>query len=146
MPGDLVGQPRRSEPFDRPANGLSRPNVLATRAAFAERGTAGICAPQRRKRSRRVLTPELEQQILGTTLKTRPAEATHWSARVLAAKLGVSRMMVQRVWLCYDVQPHRVEKFKISSDPKFEDKVRDMKIKGKSYCADKTKAIENNTA
>jgi transposase len=106
--------------------GLSRPTVLATRAAFVERGTAGICAPQRRKRPRRVLTPELEQRILDTTLKTRPAEATHWSARVLAAKLGVSRMMVQRVWQRYDVQPHRVEKFKISNDPKFEDKVRDV--------------------
>src|ERR1700676_4785527 len=106
--------------------GLSRPTVLATRAAFVERGTVGICAPQRRRRPRRVLTPELEQRILDTTLKTRPAEATHWSARVLAAKLGISRMMVQRVWQRYDVQPHRVEKFKISNDPKFEDKVRDV--------------------
>jgi hypothetical protein len=64
--------------------------------------------------------------------ETRPAGATHWSARGLAAKLGVSRMMVQRVWQRYDVQPrynvepHRVEKFKISNDPKFEDKVRDV--------------------
>jgi biotin operon repressor len=106
--------------------GLSRPTVLATRAAFAKQGTAGICAPQKRKRSRRILTPELEQRILDTTLKTRPAGATHWSARVLADKLGVSRMMVQRVWQRYDVQPHRVQKFKISNDPKFEDKVRDV--------------------
>ena len=45
---------------------------------------------------------------------------------MLAAKLGVSRMMVQRVWQRYDVQPHRVEKFKISNDPKFEDMVRDV--------------------
>jgi transposase len=106
--------------------GLSRPTVLAARAAFARRGTAGICEPQKRKRSRRVLTPELEQRILDTTLKTRPADATHWSARVLAAKLGVSRMMVQRLWQRYAIQPHRVEKFKISNDPKFENKVRDV--------------------
>jgi hypothetical protein len=45
---------------------------------------------------------------------------------VLAAQLGVSRMMVQRVWQHYDIQPHRVEKFRISKDPKFEDKVRDV--------------------
>ena len=56
--------------------GLSRPTVLATRAAFAKRGIAGICEPQRRKRSSRILTPELEQRILDTTLKTRPAGAT----------------------------------------------------------------------
>jgi transposase len=96
--------------------GLSRRTVLA---AFATRGNAGICEPQKRKRSRRVLTPELEQRILDTTLKTRPADATHWSARVLAAKLGVSRMMVHRLWQRYEIQPHRVEKFKISNDPKF---------------------------
>jgi len=82
--------------------------------------------PQKRKRSRRVLTPELEQKILDTTLKTRPADATHWSVRGLAQQLRVSRMMVHRVWQRYDLQPHRVEKFKISNDPNFEEKVRDV--------------------
>ena len=106
--------------------GLSRPTILAARVAFAERGIEGIRKSKKRKRSRRALTPEVEQKILDTTLKTRPANATHWSVRVLAAKLGVSRMMVQRVWQHYDIQPHRVEKFKISKDPKFEDKVRDI--------------------
>jgi len=106
--------------------GLSRPTILAARAAFAERGVEGIRKAKTRKRSRRALTPEVEQKILDTTLKTRPANATHWSVRVLAVKLGVSRMMVQRVWQRHDIQPHRVEKFKISNDPKFEDKVRDV--------------------
>jgi transposase len=106
--------------------GLSRPTILAARVAFTESGIEGIRKSKKRKRSRRALTPEVEQTILDTTLKTRPASATHWSVRVLAAKLGVSRMMVQRVWQHYDIQPHRVEKFKISKDPKFEDKVRDV--------------------
>jgi transposase len=106
--------------------GLSRPTILAVRAAFARQGIEGMRKPQQRKRSRRVLTSELEQKILDTTLKTRPADGTHWSVRVLAAKLGISRMMVQRVWQRYDIQPHRVEKFKISKDPKFEEKVRDV--------------------
>jgi transposase len=106
--------------------GLSRPTILAARVAFTERGIEGIRKSKKRKRSRRALTPEVEQKILDTTLKTRPTNATHWSVRVLAAKLGVSRMMVQRVWQHYDIQPHRVEKFKISKDPKFEDKVRDV--------------------
>jgi transposase len=106
--------------------GLSRPTILAARVAFTQRGIEGIRKSKKRKRSRRALTPEVEQKILDTTLKTRPAHATHWSVRVLAAKLGVSRMMVQRVWQHYDIQPHRVEKFKISKDPNFEDKVRDV--------------------
>ena len=73
-----------------------------------------------------MLTPELEQKILDTTLKTRPPDATHWSVREFARHLRVSRMMVHRVWQRYDVQPHRVERFKISNDPQFEEKVRDV--------------------
>jgi transposase len=106
--------------------GLSRPTVLATRAAFAQRGMEAIRERSKRKRPARVLTPETQQRILDTTLKTRPPDATHWSVRTLATKLGLSRMMVQRVWQRFDIQPHRVEKFKISKDPKFEEKVRDV--------------------
>jgi hypothetical protein len=106
--------------------GLSRPAVLGARAAFANQGTAGICAPQKRKRSRRILTSEREQRIQSITLTTKPAGSTHWSASVRAAKLGVSLMIVQRVRRRCDVQPHRVEKYKISNDLKFEDKVRDV--------------------
>ena len=106
--------------------GLSRPTVIATRVAFTSGGMAALGRPQKRKRSRSVLTPELEQKILDTTLKTRPPDGTHWSVRVLARQLGISRMMVQRVWQRYDLQPHRVEKFKISNDPQFEEKVRDI--------------------
>ena len=91
--------------------GLSRPTILATRKAFAEDGIEGIRQSKKRKRSGRTLTADLEQQILDMTLKTRPANATHWSVRVLAAQLGVSRMLVQRVWQRYEIQPHRVEKF-----------------------------------
>lgn len=106
--------------------GVTRPTILAVRAAFATQGLAALRARHPRKRSRRVLTAELEQKILDTTLKTRPANATHWSVRVLARQLGVSRMLVQRVWHRYDIQPHRVEKFKLSNDPRFEEKVRDV--------------------
>lgn len=106
--------------------GLSRPTVIATRAAFTDGGVEAIGKPQRRKRSRRVLTPELEQKILDTTLKTRPPDATQWSVRTLAQHLGVTRTLVHGVWQRYDVQPHRVERFKLSNDPKFEEKVRDV--------------------
>jgi hypothetical protein len=81
---------------------------------------------QKGKRSRRVLTPELEQRTLDTTLQTRPPDATHWSVRTLARQLGVSRTLVHGVWQRYEVQPHRVERFKLSKDPKFEEKVRDV--------------------
>ena len=106
--------------------GLSRPTVIATRAVFARGGVEAIKQRPKRRRSRRVLTPELEQRILDTTLKTRPPDATHWSVRTLARHLGVTRTLVHGVWQRYDVQPHRVERFKLSNDPKFEEKVRDV--------------------
>jgi len=86
----------------------------------------GISQPQKRKKSAPVLTPALQQKILDTTLKTKPSGESHWSVRTLARHLGISRTMVHRVWQRFDIQPHRVEKFKISNDPQFEDKVRDM--------------------
>jgi transposase len=106
--------------------GLSRPTVIAARAAFARGGVEAIGQRQKRARSRRVLTPELERRILDTTLKTRPPDATHWSVRALARHLGVTRTLVHGVWQRYDLQPHRVEKFKLSNDPQFEEKVRDV--------------------
>jgi transposase len=106
--------------------GLSRPTVLSTRAAFRRHGCEALRQPQKRRRSARVLTSELQQKILDTTLKTRPPDATHWSVRGLARHLRVSRMMVHRVWQRYDLQPHRVERFKISNDAQFEEKVRDV--------------------
>ena len=106
--------------------GLSRPTVLATRAAFTRGGIEALRQRPHRQRTGRLLTPALEQRLLDTTLKTRPLTGTHWSVRTLAKQLGVSRMMVQRVWQRHEVQPHRVEKFKLSRDPQFDEKVRDI--------------------
>src|SRR5688572_3214549 len=106
---------------------ISRPTVLALRAAFAKDGLTAVIGIRRRKRSPKVLTGELEQRILNTTLQTRPGDgSTHWSVRTLAAHLRVSRTIVHRVWQRHDVQPHRVERFKLSNDPRFEEKVRDI--------------------
>jgi transposase/DNA-binding CsgD family transcriptional regulator len=106
---------------------LSRPTVVSLRSAFAQTGMAAVTGIRKRKRRATVLTPELEQRILDTTLKTRPGDgSTHWSVRMLASHLGISRTIVHRVWQRHDVQPHRVERFKVSNDPRFEEKVRDV--------------------
>jgi biotin operon repressor len=106
---------------------LSRPTILALRDAFAKDGLAAVTGIRKRNRRGRVLTPELEQKIVDTTVKTRPGDgSTHWSVRMLARQLRVSRTIVHRVWQRHDVQPHRVEKFKLSTDPHFEEKVRDI--------------------
>jgi len=106
---------------------LSRPTILALRAAFTQNGMTAVTGVRKRKRHGTVLTPEREQKILDATLKTRPGDgSTHWSVRLLAKHLGISRTMVHRVWQRHDVQPHRVERFKLSKDPRFEEKVRDI--------------------
>jgi transposase len=106
---------------------VSRPTVLALRAAFTKDGMAAVRGVRKRKRQAKVLTADLEQKILDTTLKTRPGDgSTHWSVRMLAKHLRVSRTIVHRVWQRHDVQPHRVERFKLSNDPHFEEKVRDV--------------------
>jgi DNA-binding CsgD family transcriptional regulator len=106
---------------------VSRPTVLSLRAAFARDGMAAVTGIRRRKRRGRVLTPDLEQKILDTTLQTRPGDgSTHWSVRQLARQLGISRTIVHRVWRKHDIQPHRVERFTLSRDPHFEEKVRDI--------------------
>ncbi len=106
---------------------VSRPTILALRAAFAKDGMAAVTGIRKRKRRAKVLTPELEQKILDTTLQTRPGDgSTHWSVRVLSRHMGISRTIVHRVWQRHDVQPHRVERFKLSKDPQFEEKVRDI--------------------
>jgi transposase len=106
---------------------LSRPTILALRKAFAKDGMAAVTGIRRRTRQGKVLTAELEQRILDATLKTRPGDgSTHWSVRMLAKQMGISRTIVHRVWRRHDVQPHRVERFKLSNDPRFEEKVRDV--------------------
>ena len=107
--------------------GVSRPTVLALRTAFAQKGVAAVTATRTRRRHPKVLTAEVEQRILDATLKTRPGDgSTQWSVRMMAAHLGVSRTIVHRVWQKHEVQPHRVERFKLSNDPRFEEKVRDI--------------------
>lgn len=106
---------------------VSRPTVIALRAAFAQQGLTAITGIRRRRRQPKVLTPRLEQKIVDTTLQTRPGDgSTHWSVRTLAKHLGVSRTIVHRVWQRHDIQPHRVEHCKLSNDPHFEEKVRDI--------------------
>src|SRR5271168_2590811 len=72
------------------------------------------------------LTPELEASILEWTVKRKPRAATHWSTRKLAEQLGVSHMMVARVWRKHSLKPHRLDGYMVSDDPDFEKKAADV--------------------
>jgi hypothetical protein len=81
-----------------------------------------IKATGRKKRIR----PEKVEAIVNATLQTTPPEATHWSVRTLAKRQRVSPATVHRIWQAHNLQPHRVETFKLSRDPDFVRKLRDV--------------------
>lgn len=72
------------------------------------------------------LSEDKEKAIVDTTLHSKPENATHWSVREMAKAQKVSRMAVHRVWKKYNIRPHRVKTFKISRDPHFVEKVKDI--------------------
>lgn len=72
------------------------------------------------------LTPELEACILEWTVKRKPRAATHWSTRKLADQLGVSHMMIARVWRKHSLKPQRLDGYMTSDDPDFEKKAADI--------------------
>jgi transposase len=74
----------------------------------------------------RKLSDEDVERVLAQTLETLPADATHWSTRSLARACGLSRSSVHRICQAFALQPHRTETFKLSKDPLFIDKVRDI--------------------
>ena len=74
----------------------------------------------------RTLTDEKVAEVIERTLATTPADATHWSIRSMARESGLSHTTIRRIWTAFGLQPHRSETFKLSSDPHFVDKVRDI--------------------
>jgi hypothetical protein len=74
----------------------------------------------------RTITDALVEHVLTTTLEMTPRDATHWSTRSLATHCGMSQSAVSRIWRAFALQPHRTETFKLSKDPLFIDKVRDI--------------------
>jgi transposase len=74
----------------------------------------------------RTVTDEQVAELLVRTLEALPEQATHWSTRSMAAACGLSAATVQRVWRAFGLRPHRTEGFKLSSDPEFAEKVRDI--------------------
>jgi transposase len=74
----------------------------------------------------RTITDERVEQVVVATLEATPRDATHWSRASMAAHSGLSRSTVGRIWKAFELKPHLVDSFKLSNDPQFIDKVRDV--------------------
>ena len=107
--------------------GLSLTTVSKWRARFARLGLAGLGDAPRSGAPRTILDEQVAA-VVTTTLESVPANATHWSSRALAARLQRAwfETSISRIWRAFGLQPHRTEGFKLSSDPAFVDKVRDI--------------------
>jgi transposase len=112
--------------------GCSEPTVIRWRSRFAERGLAGLIDEPRSGKPP-TIPRSVRDEILSITLTEPPAELgiTHWSSRLLAARLRrdgkpVSHATVARVWQQFGIQPHRSGTFKFSTDPELDAKVRDI--------------------
>jgi transposase len=105
--------------------GVSAATVGKWRARFVADRLDGLVDEPRSGRPRTILDAEVED-VLVRTLETTPKDATHWSTRSMAGQAGLSREAVGRIWRAFGLQPHRVETWKLSKDPLFIDKVRDV--------------------
>ena len=74
----------------------------------------------------RTVSDEHVEAVVTTTLESSPRDATHWSTRSLAAELGLTQSAVSRIWRAFGLQPHRQDSWKLSKDPLFVDKVKDV--------------------
>ena len=107
------------------ALGVSRPTVATWRGRFAAHRLEGLVDVPRPGAPRRI-GDEAVERLIALTLEEAPADATPWSSRSMAKRAGMSQTAVSRIWRAFGLRPHRAETFKLSSDPAFVDKVRDV--------------------
>jgi putative transposase len=105
--------------------GVSRYTVGKWRERFVRKGIEGLYDEYRSGRPRSI-DDERIAAMVNKTLRSKPKGTTHWSTRDMAERTGISKSTVQRVWSAFGLQPHRQRTFKLSTDPFFIEKLRDI--------------------
>ena len=104
---------------------VDRGTVSKWRKRFLARRLDGL-SDEPRPGAPRTITDDRVDAVVARTLETKPKAATHWSTRGMAKELGMSQTAVGRIWRAFGLKPHLTETFKLSTDPLFVDKVRDV--------------------
>jgi transposase len=95
------------------------------RRRFIERRLDGL-VDEPRPGGPRTITDEQVEAVVVATLERAPKDATHWSRTSMAAETGLSKSTIGRIWKAFGLKPHQIDTFKLSNDPQFIDKVRDV--------------------
>ena len=103
--------------------GIPRKRVGRWRSRFGAEGLEGIEKDRPRGGRKASARESIEPEVIKKTTQERPANATHWSTRTLAKELCCTQSMVHRIWKSNGLKPHLVRTFKISNDPRFEEKL-----------------------
>ncbi len=105
--------------------GVTAWTVSKWRRRFATEGVDGLLDEPRPGAPRKISDADVER-VITLTLERVPEDATHWSTRSMAKRAGLSQSAISRIWRAFALQPHRSETFKLSKDPLFIEKVRDI--------------------
>jgi transposase len=108
------------------AVGVSKTTVWRWQDYFVEAGLTGLVKGRTKPPGKKPITDAIKLKIIEKTVKERPANATHWSVRMMAEEIGISHTSVQRIWNAHGLKPHLVRTFKASNDPDFAKKVEDI--------------------
>ena len=104
--------------------GKSKTCVWRWQERFMQAGYDGLLRDKTRPSRIPPLGSDIAERVVALTRTDPPVEATHWTASMMAKAVGISASSVQRIWHAHGLQPHRVQQFKLSNDPKFIDKLR----------------------
>src|SRR5438309_8469001 len=107
-------------------SGKSKPVVWTWQARFMAEGVEGLLRDKTRKPGKPPLPPNTVQRVVALALGPPPGESTHWTGRELAKATGASLRSVQRILEAHQLAPHRIRTFKLSKDPEFVEKLRDI--------------------
>ncbi len=107
-------------------SGKSKPVVWRWQARFMTGAVEGLTRDKTRKPGKQPLPTGTVQRVVDLTLGPPPGDATHWTGRMLAKAAGVSLRSVQRILEAHQLAPRRIRTFKLSTDPKFAEKLKDV--------------------